>query len=74
MKHGKAGGSGKPGLKSIPRDGNQKAGLESGTCHKEAIGNPDLGQGVKGADDGKAGAKPAGLGPKTSVSNGQVIW
>ena len=73
--YGHAGGSGgKPKLKGIKRDGRQGAGLESGTCHKEKIGNPDLGQGVKGADDGKAGAKPAGLGPKTKVSNGQVIW
>ena len=60
-------------LKSQPRDGKQGAGLESGTCHKEKIGSPDLGQHTKG-DSLSSAAKPAGLGPKTKVSNGQVIW
>ncbi len=74
MEHGMSyGGSGKPKLKGIKRDGLQKAGIESGTCHKEKIGNPDLGQGSKGKDM-YSSAKPAGLGPKTGVSNGQVIW
>lgn len=62
-------GSGKPKLKGHARDGKQGAGLESGTSHKEKIGDPDLGMGSKGKNE-----KPAGLGPKTNVSNGQVIW
>lgn len=62
-------GSGKPKLKGMPRDGKQGAGLESGTCHKEKIGDPDLGQSSVGKNE-----KPKGLGPKTGVSNGQVIW
>lgn len=70
MKHGYGGeGSGKPKLTGKQRDGLQKAGIESGTSHKEKIGSPDLGQGSVGKNE-----KPAGLGPKTSVSNGQVIW
>jgi len=64
-------GTGKPKLKGMKRDGRQGAGLESGTCHKEKIGNPDLGQ---GATSENSAGKPKGLGPKTSVSNGQVIW
>ena len=67
------GGKGSPKLKSIARDGEQGGGIESGTCHKEKIGNENLGQGTS---DGSmsSGAKPAGLGPKTKVSRGQVIW
>lgn len=69
MMHGS--GKGKPKLKGAKRDGRQGAGLESGTCHKEKIGNPDLGQ---GATSDYSDGKPKGLGPKTGVSNGQVIW
>jgi hypothetical protein len=64
-------GSGKPKLKGHARDGKQGAGIESGTSHKEKIGNPDLGQ---SATSENASGKPKGLGPKTGVSNGQVIW
>lgn len=56
----------KNGLKSKPRDGNQKAGVESGTSHKEKIGE------VGGMGSVGKGEKPE-ANPSISVSNGQVI-
>ena len=56
----------KHGLKSMPRDGNQKAGIESGTCHKDKIGEVG-GMGSVGKNE-----KPE-ANPSISVSRGQTI-
>ena len=55
------------GYKSMPRDGEQKGGLESGTCHKMKIGNPDLGQDAVGKNQ-----KPK-ANPRVGVSRGQTL-
>lgn len=54
------------GLKSKTRDGNEKAGVESGTCHKEKIGEVG-GMGAVGKNQ-----KPE-ANPSISVSRGQTI-
>lgn len=50
----------------MPRDGNQKAGIESGTCHKDKIGDVG-GMGATGKNQ-----KPE-ANPSISVSRGQTI-
>lgn len=54
-------------MKSKARDGHQKGGLESGTSHKEKIGNPDLGMGAQGKNQ-----KPK-ANPSVKVSRGHTI-
>lgn len=53
-------------LKSLPRDGNAKAGIESGTCHKEKIGDVG-GMGSTGKNE-----KPE-ANPSIGVSRGHTI-
>jgi hypothetical protein len=56
----------------MKRDAEQKGGsLESGTCHKAKIGDPDLGQGSTGKDM-YSGAKPA-PNPSVSAPRGHTI-
>ncbi len=53
-------------MKSMKRDAHQKAGVESGTCHKEKIGSVG-GMGAVGKNQ-----KPE-ANPSISVSRGQKI-
>lgn len=53
-------------LKSLPRDGNSKAGIESGTCHKEKVGD------VGGMGSVGKGEKPE-ANPSIPVSRGHTI-
>lgn len=56
------------GHKSMARDGNTRGGkLNSGTSHKDKIGNPDLGMGSVGKNE-----KPA-PNPSVSASRGHTI-
>lgn len=57
------------GMKSLPRDGKQKGGFASGTCHKEKITeSPEqLGMGMVSKNE-----KPA-PNPKVAVSRGHYI-
>lgn len=69
MEYGHKMKGGKASFKSLPRDGKQKGGLESGTCHKEKISESPmaLGMGYVGKNE-----KPA-ANPSVKVSRGHTI-
>jgi hypothetical protein len=57
------------GFKSMPRDGKQKAGLASGTCHKESAKASDAELGMHSVGKNE---KP-GANPSVKVSRGHTI-
>lgn len=57
------------GFKSLPRDGKQKGGFASGTCHKEKITDSDAALGLHSVGKNEK----SGANPKVSVSRGHSI-
>lgn len=56
-------------FKSLPRDGKQSGGFESGTCHKEKITDSDAQLGMHSVGKNE---KP-GANPSVKVSRGHTI-
>ncbi len=56
-------------MKSMPRDGNQKAGIQSGTSHKEKCNDSDASLGMHSVGKNE---KP-GANPSVKVSRGHTI-